>query len=606
MIISYLSVFFIFTAIGDFSILPKVASDSTPFVARISVSELDPDSTYKFTIYVYGGYPSPAVISERWTSNKWKGGYAYTDFIPDESGNWQELIPLRIVKKAQEGYDYYIKFNIKKGTESVFDSTVRSSEGFQILDMSSEGGWLAGTIYSDSNFISPAEGIVVLPSISNIFGAYLTEDNKIDEGNSSIAGRFCIAMPIGTVDKIEFQDSLSNSINAYLGSSPNWEITAGETTWVDPFCIENIDFTPEHLEPGDSVIIRVILCNIGKIIKSCSVSVSYNSTEIGEVLLENIPSHSCVAPQIIWRDVPKGKYEIEVRAKTEDFSTTVSYYIQIGSGDVLINEIMYYASISGEWIEIVNQGETDINLKNWTIEDAQSKSTITQEDKWLSSNGFVVIVESTSQVLNSIYGDFQAEIFSLGSEFPDLKNDGDTIILRSENGIIQDVLRYDGSWASNSAKGISLERINLNINTNDPENWSSCVIAPGGTPGKSNSVYANYIPKITQLSVNPKIFSPKSEISFISYTLPFNQARVKLYLYDRCGRCVRKLIDGSLSGSQSRWFWEEGEITWSHIWDGRNDEGKILPMGIYIIYLEAKDQNSGKLVTPKTTVVIGK
>ena len=607
MVIPFLLTSIIFTVSGEFSILPKVASDSTPFVTRIAVSGLEPESTYKFTIYVYGGHPSPAVISERWTGNKWKGGYAYTDFIPDDSGDWQELIPLRVVKSAKEGYDYYIKFKIKKGNEDIFESIVRSSEGFQILALPSEVGWLAGTVYLDPNFTSPAEKIVVLTSIyDTTVGAYLTEDNGIDEGNPDIPGRFYIAVPLGSVDKIEFQDSVGNLVNGYIGSSPSWEITPGETTWVDPFCIENIEFTPDYPEPSDSVIIRVLLCNPGTAINNCSLLVNYNGTEIEKLLLENVPAHSCTAPQIVWRDLPRGKFKVEVQAKTEEFSSTASKFLQIGSGDVLINEIMFHPSTSGEWIEVINHSTNPISLKDWTIEDTQTKNAITIEDKWLAPECFAVIAESTSSALQSIYGNFQADVFSLSSKFPSLKDDGDTVILRDGDGIIQDILKYEGSWASNSTRGISLERISLNINTNDPKNWGSCVIASGGTPGKVNSIYADYIPKSVKLSVSPKVFSPKSEVAFISYTLPYAQARVKLYLYDRCGRCVRKLVDGSPSGAQSRWFWEKGEITWSHIWDGRNDEGEVLPMGIYIVYLEAKDQHSDGLISQKTTAVIGK
>ena len=610
MIISFLVLSTILAVDGWFSILPTTAPDSTPFVTRIEVAGLEPESTYKFTIYVYGGHPSPGCISERWIyntlPNRWKGGYTYTDFIPNESGEWQQVIPLRIVKKPQEGYDYYIKFKVKFGAKDIFSNTVHSTEGFQVLDMSKKGGWLAGTVYLASDFASPAEEIIVLPSVSDALGAYLTEDNKIDEGNPGVPGRFYTAIPVGSVDKIEFQNLIGTPLNGELGSSPPYEITAGETTCVDPFYIKDVEFIPDYPESGDSVIIRPMLCNPGEIINNCSLLVICNGNEIETVVLDEIPAHSCTAPQIVWRNLPNGKHKLQIQVKNNDFIATAFYYLQVGSGDVLINEIMYHPSTSGEWIEITNCSTNLISLKNWTIEDPTTKNIITEEDKWLSSGEFAVIAESTSSTLKSIYDNFHSEVISLGSSFPNLRDNGDTIILRDGDGIIQDILKYDGNWATNSTKGISLERISPAIATNFAKNWGSCVIASGATPGKVNSIYVSYLPSNTQLSVHPEVFSPKSEKTFISYTLPFTQASVRLYLYDRCGRCVCKLVDGSPSGARSREFQEKEEITWSHIWDGKNDEGEFLPIGIYIVYLEAKDQNSDAIISKKTTVVIGK
>jgi flagellar hook assembly protein FlgD len=114
------------------------------------------------------------------------------------------------------------------------------------------------------------------------------------------------------------------------------------------------------------------------------------------------------------------------------------------------------------------------------------------------------------------------------------------------------------------------------------------------------------LPTKVILLVEPKVFTPEEENASISYTLPFNKAVVRLYVYDKCGRCVRKLINGALSGAHSRDRAEKNGVIWSHLWDGKSDNGEILPIGIYIIYLEAKDQLSETLASKKTTVVIAK
>lgn len=106
------------------------------------------------------------------------------------------------------------------------------------------------------------------------------------------------------------------------------------------------------------------------------------------------------------------------------------------------------------------------------------------------------------------------------------------------------------------------------------------------------------------LTIQPSVFSPNrsdSNVTHISFILPFNQASVKLYIYDRNGRCVKKLLDNCNSMAQSRYIWQDGII-----WDGKSDSNEWLPTGIYIVYLEAKDRSSTKSVSTKSTMVFTK
>ncbi|MCX6150878.1 MAG: hypothetical protein NTX22_10165 [Ignavibacteriales bacterium] len=61
------------------------------------------------------------------------------------------------------------------------------------------------------------------------------------------------------------------------------------------------------------------------------------------------------------------------------------------------------------------------------------------------------------------------------------------------------------------------------------------------------------------------------------------------------GRLVRTLLNNQASGWQG-----------SVIFDGLNDSGNPLRIGIYIIFLEALNENSGVLETMKTVVVVAR
>jgi hypothetical protein len=592
---------------GDASFLElPAAADSaanTPFAVKVQANGVDPgDTCLEFCIWIYD-QEANRYISQIWTAEGWKSGWTcYQRFVPDtgvERTNWAYLR----VYRPHTPDSFYISFKYRNG-----DTVQVKSYDFQILEMTQQGGWLVGTVYRDATFDTLYQGINVLVknSMGTTIGAYVSEDNGIDEGNSDVPGRFCVAAPVGSINSIEFQDSLGNVISGYIGTSQPWEITYGETTWVDPVYIKDLDFSPEHPELGDTIGVQIMICNPGEEISGVLLKAVYRSGsrtgEIGRAEIDVFPCHSCAVSEILWTDAKKGRYEIDIEVAAGQFKTTITRALQVGASNVLINEIMYRPQNSGEWLEIVNQGAESINVQGWTIDE----NLITEEDVCLAAGCFAVIAESTSQVLESIYGDFAGRVFSLGSGFPGLRDAADTVVIRDEEGVVQDILRYESSWASNSSKGVSLERINPIILTNDPDNWSSCVAARGGTPGRTNSVYAEYVPDKATLDVQPDIFFPERDVAFISYTLPFTKALVRLHIYDRCGRCLRKLIDGEASGSQSRHEWDNNDVTWSQVWDGTSDEGRVLPIGIYIIYLEAKDQESDGFVSQKTTVVIAK
>lgn len=130
-----------------------------------------------------------------------------------------------------------------------------------------------------------------------------------------------------------------------------------------------------------------------------------------------------------------------------------------------------------------------------------------------------------------------------------------------------DSVRYISQWHNPelvSKRGIALERINPNLQSNDTRNWSSSTNHLGGTPGKRNSIYTVSIPSGTALSFTPNPFSPDGDgfedFTIISYELPTTVAMIRARIFDSQGRLVRILANNEPSGVL-------GEI----IWDGYND-----------------------------------
>jgi hypothetical protein len=261
---------------------------------------------------------------------------------------------------------------------------------------------------------------------------------------------------------------------------------------------------------------------------------------------------------------------------------------------LIINEIMY-DPLTGhaEWVELFNPGSIGIDLCGWEISDSDTskKSVITEHGTIVPPSGYAVISERPI-----IYNYPASEgIFLTVEKFPRLNNDADAVVLFDPSGIVIDRVDYRNEWGGGD--GYSLERINPRIAYQDNSNWTTSTAVEGATPGRENSVFMVKLPTEIMLSVSPNPFSPDGDgyedEAIISYQLPMVTSYINLRIYDVRGRCIRILKTASASGSQG-----------SVVWDGRDDEGRLARIGIYIIYFEGLDSMEGIVASAKSTVVL--
>ena len=261
---------------------------------------------------------------------------------------------------------------------------------------------------------------------------------------------------------------------------------------------------------------------------------------------------------------------------------------------LIINEIMY-DPLTGhaEWVELFNPGSIGIDLCGWKISDSDSskKAVVTEQGTIVPPSGYAVISE------NPIIYNYPASegIFLTVEEFPRLNNDADAVILFDPLGIVVDRVDYQHDWGGGD--GYSLERINPRIASQVDSNWTTSTAVDGATPGSENSVFLDTLPTEIMLSVSPNPFSPDGDgyedEAIISYQLPMVTSYVNLRIYDVRGRCIRILKAASASGSKG-----------SVVWDGRDDEGRLARIGIYIVYIEGLGSMEGVVASAKTTVVL--
>jgi len=235
---------------------------------------------------------------------------------------------------------------------------------------------------------------------------------------------------------------------------------------------------------------------------------------------------------------------------------------------------------NSEFFEIYNASDIPVQIGGWKFRENSGKcSSICKTEYWLEPGKFFVVA-SDSLFLGKY--NYSGENYSVLNRDLSLGNDEDEIVLLDFHDRIIDSVRYFSSWHNPNfvnTNDRSLERINPEITGNNPDNWSSSLAAEKATPGKVNSVFQKNGNPTEEIAISPNPFSPDNDgfedVTFISYKLSGNINLVRARIYDSKGRLVRTLTDDYPTGAG-------GEI----IFDGRNENGTALPMGIYILLFE--------------------
>lgn len=150
-----------------------------------------------------------------------------------------------------------------------------------------------------------------------------------------------------------------------------------------------------------------------------------------------------------------------------------------------------------EYVELSNNGNKAINLKNYTFADKTTTATISQ-DLIIQPDSFLLLCSIEAAEYFSLIGK------TLGlNTWPTLNNETDYLQLRNESGILVDDIEYFKSWHTSTSKaegGYALELINSKSRCSGKANWTTSASALGGTPGKANSINQTLSPN--QLTLN--------------------------------------------------------------------------------------------------------
>ena len=175
------------------------------------------------------------------------------------------------------------------------------------------------------------------------------------------------------------------------------------------------------------------------------------------------------------------------------------------------------------------------------------------------------------------------------SSLPILNNDGDILILKDDMGVVIDSMSYIGVA---SKKDISLER---HISADSVVSWHYSYNEAGGTPGQPNSSPpppSELAPGSVKIVGSP--FNPLAgESMHLQYNFHDISNTINCYVYDLNGKKRHTIASGLSVGTSGELFW-----------DGRDNHGKPLPRGIYVLLVEAKNSSKRYFLRKQLTVVL--
>ena len=282
-----------------------------------------------------------------------------------------------------------------------------------------------------------------------------------------------------------------------------------------------------------------------------------------------------------------------VRLRLEDatredaaLSDTVTAWLRSIASPVVLSEIAYRNTGSGEWIEIWSREPVgDVGLL--TLADAVSSPRPIDRGstpRALTAGSYLVVAQDPAAV-RSRYELPDSVVVGVIGGWPSL-NDGaepgdaaDLVTLSLADGVPVDAMTYAGEA---TVRGGSLERLSFDLPSGNPGSWSECVDANGATPGRANSLHApgSSSPEGRALLVaGTRVLSVHARepvpIVFRA-TEAARGRRLTVRVHDLLGRPVRTLTEGQRLATDA-----------AFVWDGHDDAGAPAPAGLYVVRAEA-------------------
>lgn len=277
--------------------------------------------------------------------------------------------------------------------------------------------------------------------------------------------------------------------------------------------------------------------------------------------------------------------------------------------DLVFNEVMFENNEnSEEYFEIFNKSNKVIDVSDLTFTtrktDGDFNSGIKPETETLMMpQSYLALTKDAEKVRK--YHLCPAESKIISTNWITLNNESATLVICNDaKDSIYDELTYNSKWHNilvKNPKGVALEKLHPNLPSQLASSWHSAAWDINyGTPGYKNSQFIDLEQQIVKAEtcwVEPEAFSPNNDgiddICLIKYKFETADNIAKIIIFNSFGVKICQLANNTILST-------EGFI----VWDGSSSEGKIANSGIYVVYIELFNPNTGYKKQHKIPIVI--
>jgi len=266
---------------------------------------------------------------------------------------------------------------------------------------------------------------------------------------------------------------------------------------------------------------------------------------------------------------------------------------QVEKNDLVINEVLSnpYGNENADFIEIYNKSEKIIALSQIRIGsggiDIPDKSILISKDGFdLFPNQYIALCKNPILTEGSYICPYSKRLL-LCDSLPNFPNEHGIVHLTNARFESIDKFEYDKSMhyaLLQNLEGISLERLDIHLETQNTNNWKSAAEHAGfATPGYQNSQYIART-ESDNFTITPKVFSPDNDgfddFTRICCNFPASENRVLLQIFTKEGTLIRTIENNSISS-----------LNECYVWDGITDDQFLAPPDLYVVRMQYWNAN---------------
>ncbi|MFA9392865.1 MAG: lamin tail domain-containing protein [Prolixibacteraceae bacterium] len=263
--------------------------------------------------------------------------------------------------------------------------------------------------------------------------------------------------------------------------------------------------------------------------------------------------------------------------------------VALEAGQILINEVLYNPFTGGaDFVEFYNNSGLNVDLSELKLAtrdellNLKSVYRLSELHAPFAPGEILAFTTDTLNIVQNYPVPFPDQLRQM-SKFPAFNNEAGRVVLLNDSLMVLDEFVYTESlqskWLSDM-DGVSLERLSLEHETNDPANWQSASSLVGyATPGYKNSQSEIAPDQLLNIELESEVVSPNGDGYHDELVIKFRLDQLEyianVYIFDAYGHEVKRLTNNDLLGNNM-------EL----VYDLRNANGQLLSMGAYVIFTE--------------------